>query len=152
MAVRPADERGFSLTDVIAAIGLIGVLSVMSVPNLLRYWQTSTVNAGAHEFATVLARARTLAVTRNTAVCVQVTATTVTLHLVNCAGVQWAGPGTDSSGVIQLSNNLQIGGGATATFTSFGSAIPTATFTVTDPKTGLSRSVAVTATGRVTLQ
>ncbi|TMQ14754.1 MAG: hypothetical protein E6K82_26945 [Candidatus Rokuibacteriota bacterium] len=152
MALRPTDERGFSLTDLIAAIGLIGVLSVVSVPNLLRYWQTSIVNAGADEFATVLARARTLAVTRNTAVCVQVTAATVTLHLVNCAGVQWTGPGTDSGGVIRLSNNLQIGGGATATFTSFGSAVPTATFTVTDPKTGLSRSVVVTATGRVTLQ
>jgi len=149
MALRPTDERGFSLTDLIAAIGLIGVLSVVSVPNLLRYWQTSIVNAGADEFATVLARARTLAVTRNTAVCVQVTAATVTLHLVNCAGVQWTGPGTDSGGVIRLSNNLQIGGGATA---SFGSAVPTATFTVTDPKTGLSRSVVVTATGRVTLQ
>lgn len=152
MVIRPTDERGFSLTDLIAAIGLIGVLSVVSVPNLLRYWQTSAVNAGADEFATVLARARTLAVTRNTSVCVQVTAATVTLHLVNCAGVAWTGPGTDSGGVFRLSNNLQIGGGATATFTSFGSAIPTATFTVTDPKTGLSRSVGVNATGRVTVQ
>jgi Tfp pilus assembly protein FimT len=152
MAIRLANERGFSLTDVIAAIGLIGVLSAMSVPNMLKYWQNSTVNAGAHELATVLARARALAVTGNTAVCVQVTAATVTLHLVNCAGTQWTGPGTDSNGVIRLSNNLQIGGGATATFTSFGSAVPTATFTVTDPKTGLSRSVGVNATGKVTVQ
>ena len=152
MALRPADERGFSLTDLIATIGLIGVLSGLSVPNLIRYWQTSTVNAGAQELATVLARARTLAVTGNTAVCVQVTAATATLHLVNCAGTQWTGPGTDSSGVIRLSNDLQIGGGATATFTSFGGAGPTATFTVTDPRTSLSRSVVVTATGRVTVQ
>ena len=152
MTIQLANERGFSLTDLIATIGLIGVLSTLSVPNMLKYWQNSTVNAGAHEFAAVLTRARTLAVTRNTAVCVQVAATTVTLHLVDCAGTQWAGPGTDSNGVIRLSNNLQIGGGATATFTSFGSAVPTATFTVTDPKTGLSRSVVVTATGRVTVQ
>jgi prepilin-type N-terminal cleavage/methylation domain-containing protein len=152
MTRRTASERGFSLTEVIAAIGLIGVLCVMSVPNMLRYWQTSTLNAGAAELATVMARARALAVTLNTAVCVQVTGTTVTLRLVNCAGTLWTGPGTDSGGVIQLSNNLQIGGGAAATFTNFGGALPTATFTVTDPKTGLSRSVVITATGRVTVQ
>ena len=100
MAGRPTNERGFSLTDLIAVIGLIGVLSGLSVPNLLRYWQNSAVNVGAAEVASVLARARALAVTRNTGVCVQVTGTTVQLHLVNCAGAVWTGPGTDSSGVI----------------------------------------------------
>src|SRR2546430_12248436 len=93
MTIQLANERGFSLTDLIATIGLIGVLSTLSVPNMLKYWQNSTVNAGAHEFAAVLARARTLAVTRNTAVCVQVAAPTVTVHLVARARQQRARPG-----------------------------------------------------------
>src|SRR5256885_3949708 len=136
MTIQLANERGFSLTDLIATIGLIGVLSTLSVPNMLKYWQNSTVNAGAHEFAAVLARARTLAVTRNTAVCVQVAATTVTLHLVDCAGTQWAGPGTDSNGVIRLSNNLQIGGGGAPAVPRLRGAGPTAAPTVAPSPNG----------------
>ena len=37
MTIQLANERGFSLTDLIATIGLIGVLSTLSVPNMLKY-------------------------------------------------------------------------------------------------------------------
>ena len=145
-------QRGFGLTELIVVLGLLGLLAILGVPNLLRYWQTSTLGAGADELAGVLGRARALAVTQNTTVCVQVTGTNVRLLIPGCAGTVWTGTGTDAAGVITLSNSLQISGGASAVFTSTGGANPGATYTVTNPQNGNTRSVAVATTGRVTIQ
>jgi hypothetical protein len=46
---------------------------------------------------------------------------------------------------------MQISGGP-VTFTNAGGATANSTFTVTDPKTSRTRTVAVTVTGRVTVQ
>jgi hypothetical protein len=53
---------------------------------------------------------------------------------------------------MRLSGGLQISGGASAVFTSTGGANPGATYVVTNPKDGNTRSVAVATTGRVTIQ
>ena len=147
-------ERGFGMTELIAVVALIGVLAALGVPNLLRYWQTSTLAAGADEFAGILARARALAVTQNTTVCVQVTGTNVRFVIPTCAGTVWTGTSTDAAGVIRLSSSLQIssGGGASAIFTSTGGANPGVTYTVTNPQDSKTRSVQVLTTGRVTVQ
>jgi prepilin-type N-terminal cleavage/methylation domain-containing protein len=145
-------QRGFGLTELIVVLGLIAVLAILGIPNLLRYWQTSTLGAGADELAGVLSRARALAVTQNTTVCVQVTGTNVRLLTAGCAGTVWTGTGTDAAGVIRLSNSLEVQGGASAVFTSTGGASPGANYTVRDPKNGNTRTVAVATTGRVTIQ
>jgi len=152
MRSRLWSQRGFGLTELIVVLGLIGLLGILAVPNLLRYWQTSTLAAGADELVGVMSRARALAVTQNTTVCVQVTGTSVRLVIPTCAGTVWTGTGTDSSGVIRLSGGMQITGGASAIFTSTGGANPGASYTVTNPKNGNTRSVVVTTTGRVTVQ
>lgn len=146
------NQRGIGVIELVAVMGLMGILATLAVPNMLRYYQTASLNAGASEFVTVLSRARQLAITTNTPVCVQVTGTNVQLRTVSCAGVVWTGAGTASSGVIQLSNGLQVAGAASAIFTSLGGASTTATYTVTDPRTALSRSVVVASTGRVAVQ
>jgi prepilin-type N-terminal cleavage/methylation domain-containing protein len=152
MRSRLWSQRGFGLTELLVVLGLIGLLGVLAVPNLLRYWQTSTLGAGADEFAGILGRARALAITQNTAVCAQVTGTNVRLVVPTCGGTVWTGTGTDGSGVIRLSGGLQISGGASATFTNTGGANPGATYTVTNPNDGNTRSVVVATTGRVTIQ
>ena len=152
MRTRLAGQRGFGLTEMVVVIGLIGVLAAVAAPNLLSYSQTSALGAGAGEFASVLNRGRALAITQNTTVCVQVTGTSVRLRTGGCTGTIWAGVGTDSSGVIALSNSLQVSGGTSAVFTNLGAATPGATYTVTHPTTGRTRSVIVAATGRVSIQ
>jgi prepilin-type N-terminal cleavage/methylation domain-containing protein len=145
-------QRGFGLTELIVVLGLIALLAIVSVPNLLRYWQTSTLGAAADEFAGVLSRARALAVTQNNTVCVQVTGTSVRLLTGGCAGTVWTGTGTNAAGVITLANSMQISGGPTVVFTGTGGATALANFTVTNPKNGNTRGVAVATTGRVTIQ
>jgi prepilin-type N-terminal cleavage/methylation domain-containing protein len=147
-------ERGFGMTELIVVVALIGVLAALGVPNMLRYWQTSTLAAGADEFAGVLSRARALAVTQNTTVCVQVTGTSVRFVIPTCAGTVWTGTGTDAAGVIRLSSSLEISNPANVMviFTSTGGANPQGSYTVTNPKDGKTRSVQVLTTGRVLQQ
>jgi Tfp pilus assembly protein FimT len=145
-------ERGFSLSELLVVVGLIMVLSVVAVPSVLTYWRTSSLTAGAEQLAGVMNRARQLAISTNNSVCVQVTGSNVRLRTVSCAGTIWTGIGTDSTGVIQIANSLQVSGGTSAIFTNIGGASTTATYTLTDPKTGRTRSVVVAATGRVTIQ
>ena len=154
MRSRLWNERGFGMTELIVVVALIGVLAALGVPNLLRYWQTSSLAAGADEFAGVLSRARALAVTQNTTVCAQVTGTSVRFVIPSCAGTVWTGTGTDAAGVIRLSSSLQISNpsGVSAIFTSTGGANPGANYTVTNPQDGKTRSVQVLTTGRVTVQ
>lgn len=146
------NQRGFGIIELVVVMGLMAILATLAVPNMLRYYQTSSLNAGASEFASVLNRARQLAITTNTPVCVEVTGTNVQLRTVTCAGTVWAGAGTASTGVIRLSNGLQVASAANAIFTSLGGASTTATYTVTDPKSTKTRSVAVASTGRVVVQ
>lgn len=152
MLKRTSNERGYSLSELLVVVGLIMVLSLVAVPSVLTYWRTSALTSGAEQLAGVMNRARQLAISTNNSVCVQVTGTSVRLRTVSCAGTIWTGVGTDSSGVIQIANNLQVSGGTSAIFTNIGGASTTATYTLTDPKTGRTRTVAVSATGRVIIQ
>jgi type IV fimbrial biogenesis protein FimT len=152
-----SNDRGFSLTELLVVVGLIGVLSLVAVPSLLTYWRTSSLAAGAEQLASVMNRARQLAINQNRSVCVERSGTNVRLRPTSaspadCTGAVWTGVGTDSAGLIQIANSLQVSGAASAIFTNVGGASTTATYTLTDPKTGLSRSVVVSSTGRVTIQ
>jgi prepilin-type N-terminal cleavage/methylation domain-containing protein len=151
MSNRQLDERGFGLAELIVVVAIIGLLAALAVPSFITYWQSANLNAGAAEMAATLNRGRQLAIAQNGSVCVQPTGTSVRYRSVSCAGTIWTGPGTDSAGVLSLSNGMQISGGP-VTFTNAGGATANSTFTVTDPKTSRTRTVAVTVTGRVTVQ
>jgi len=152
MSNRRLNERGFGLAELIVVVAVIGLLAALAMPSFLTYWQSSSLSAGAAEMASILNRGRQLAIAQNTSVCVQVSGTSVRYRTVSCAGAIWTGTGTNSAGLISLSNGLQISGAASAIFTNAGGANPGATYTVTDPKTSRTRSVVVAATGRVTVQ
>jgi type IV pilus assembly protein PilA len=148
-------ERGFGIVELVVVMGLIGLLATLAVPNFLRYYRNSALGAGASELATVLNRARQLAVTQNTTVCVEPTGApsySVRFHVGTCATAAWTGPGTTSAGLVTLSNGLRVGGATSAVFTNLGAASTTATYTVTDTRTTRTRSVSVAATGRVFVQ
>jgi prepilin-type N-terminal cleavage/methylation domain-containing protein len=152
MPSRRLNEQGFGMAELIVVVAVIGLLAALAMPSFLTYWQSSGLSAGAAEMASVLNRGRALAVAQNTNVCVQVSGTSVRYRTVSCAGTIWTGSGTDGAGLISLSSGMQISGGASAIFTNAGGANPGATYTVTDPRTARTRSVVVSATGRVTVQ
>ena len=149
-----SSERGFGLTELVVVVALLGILTIFAVPNLVAYYQSSSLTAGAEQLAAVMNRARHLAISRNTSVCVERSGTTVRLRTVSCAGTIWTGVGTDGAGTIQIANSLQVGGAASATFTNTGASTTAAdiTFSLTDPKTSRARNVVVSSTGRVILQ
>jgi prepilin-type N-terminal cleavage/methylation domain-containing protein len=146
------NAKGFGLAELMAVLAIVGIVSVLGAPTLVNYWHASTLQAGAEELAMVVSRGRQLAIAQNNTVCVQVTGTSVR-HLVGgCSGTVWTGAGTSSAGVITLTSSLQVSGGTSAIFTSLGGASTTATYTVTHPTTGKTRSVAVLSSGRVSVQ
>jgi prepilin-type N-terminal cleavage/methylation domain-containing protein len=153
MTNKVSNERGFSLTELIVVVGLIGLLSLVAVPSLLTYRQTSRLGAGAEQLAAVMNRARQLAIRQNTSVCVERSGNSVRIRTVSCAGTIWTGVGTDSTGLITIANNLQVTNAtASAIFTNVGGASTAATYTLTDPTTSRTRTVVVSTSGRVTIQ
>ena len=153
MPNRTSNERGFGVTELIVVVALIGIMAALGTPSLLSYWQSSRLTAGAEQLASVMNRARQLAVRSNTSVCVERSGTSVRLRTVNCAGTIWTGVGTDSAGLIQIANNLQVSAAtASAIFTNVGGASTIGTYTVRDPATSRTRTVVVSSSGQVTIQ
>src|SRR5262245_11166909 len=150
MSNRTLNERGFGMAELIVVVAIIGVLAALAMPSFLAYWQSSTLSAGAAQLQTTLNRGRQLAIAQNGSVCVQVSGTGGRDRRVSCAGTIWTGTGTNGAGLISLASGIQISGGP-VTFTNIGGATANATFTVTDPRTSRTRTVAVLTTGRVTV-
>jgi type IV fimbrial biogenesis protein FimT len=152
-----SNERGFTLMELMIVLALMAVMAVVAVPSLLSYYQSASLRAGAEHLASVMGRARHLAIRQNTSVCVERTGSNLRFRTTNavppdCNGTVFAGEGTDGAGIIQIANDLQVGGATNAIFTNAGGASTPATYSLTDPETGRSRNVVVTSTGRVTIQ
>jgi len=152
-------EAGFSLVELIVVVAMIGVLAVLAGPQFMSYWRTAATSAAATELATVVNRARQLAISGNQLVCAQINGTSLQYRSNTNAGCTvgtiWTGTGTDGNGLIRLSNNMQASGGqglcTCVVFTQLGAAVTAGTFTVTNPNGG-TRNVVVAASGRVTVQ
>jgi type IV pilus assembly protein PilA len=153
---RSAKQRGFSISELLVVVGMLGALSGLGVPSLLGYWRTSSLAASASEVAGVLYRARQLAVMQGTNVCVKVasnalwymTGTTTTCG----GGTMWTSVGMKSDGTVPLSSGFNVTTGVPVVFTSLGGTTAAATYTVTDPSTNRSRNVVVVTSGRVAVQ
>jgi type IV fimbrial biogenesis protein FimT len=146
-------EGGFTLAELVILIAVIGILSVMAVPAFLRYLQAATLKSGAQQFVTMINQARELAIKENGNVCVKLSSPTQMTYALNtCAGTAWVGAGTDAAGNIKLPTGITATAGANPIFNYVGSALPAATFTLTNTQTGATLTVAVAASGRVTIQ
>lgn len=147
-------EGGFALTELIVVLAMIGILAILAGPQFISYWRTSATSAAAAELATVINRARQLAISGNLNYCAEVSGSRVRYRQNSnpacTAGTIWTGAGTDGNGLVQLSNGMTVSGGPVV-FTSLGAAVLAGTFTVTNPNGG-SRNVVVAASGRVTVQ
>lgn len=147
-------EAGFSLTELIVVIAMIGIVTVLAGPQFMSYWRTSATSAAATELATALNRARQLAIAGNQPFCAEAFASGVRYKensSAACDGTNWTGPGTDGQGRVTISNRMIISGGPYVVFSQLGAATRAGTFTVTNPNGG-SRNVVVAGSGRVSVQ
>lgn len=152
LPAQPA-EKGFTLAELVILIAVIGILSVMAVPAFLRYYQAATLKSGAQQFVAMINQARELAIKENGNVCVKLSSTTQMTYALNtCTGTAWVGAGTDAAGNINLPTGITATSSANPIFNYVGSALPAATFTLTNTQTSATLTVAVAASGRVTVQ
>jgi prepilin-type N-terminal cleavage/methylation domain-containing protein len=153
MGIVRMNSRGFTFAELMLVVAIIGILSVLAAPTLFAYIQTSALQAGARELVTAINLGRQLAIARNTTVCVEVTGTNIRLRTGGCLGTIWTGPGTDSTGVIKISDpgTLQISG-PNVVFTNLGAASTFGTYTIRNPVDNKTRTVVVVSSGRVNIQ
>ena len=145
-------QRGFTAVELLVVMAITGVIAAASLPTLVTYWRSATTRAAAQELASGLNRARQLAISQNQSICVQVTESKYRYLVGGCSGSAWTGPGATSTGFFPMTNNVTVSSNANPVFDYLGAAAPAATFTVTNPNGGGTRTVAVSATGRVQIQ
>jgi prepilin-type N-terminal cleavage/methylation domain-containing protein len=143
---------GFTLAELIMVLAVIGILAVMAVPAFLSYYQAATLKAGTQQVVTLINQARELAIKQNDNVCVKLPSTTqMSYALSSCTGTAWVGPGTDAAGNINLPTGITATASANPVFNYVGSALPAATYTLTNAQTGATLTVSVAASGRITI-
>ena len=148
---RPFREAGFSITELVVFIAVVGVLFVMSVPFFVRYYQAAAARADVQQVITLFNQARGLAVTQNDTICVTMPSNRqMVLRLSNCAGAVWTGPGTDAAGIINLPQGFTIGPLNNVTFNYLGAAGAATTYTMTNSTTSETSTVSIALSGRVT--
>lgn len=150
---------GFTLAELVVVVAVVAVLTAVSVPALWTYFRPATLRAGAEEAVTVLNHARQLAIRLNTTVCITNDSSTVRLHVGACSAAAWAGPSTDASGNIRLTNGLMLGGTNNLCFNYLGAGsaspapcVANGTLVVTNPAGGSTMRVVMATTGRIRIQ
>jgi len=142
-------QAGFSVIEMMAVLIIIGILTALSTPMLLRYQQGSQLTLAARELVTFLNTARQLALAQNAPICVHISSTAMHYHQGGCAGPLWLGPGTDASGNIAIPSGMSLSASADPVFSYLGAASPAATYSVTNSQTGSTLHVTVAASGRI---
>jgi prepilin-type N-terminal cleavage/methylation domain-containing protein len=143
------NDRGLSLTELVVTVALIGLVAVITIPLLVGYLSSATVNWAALEVQGGLNRAKLLAVNTRQSICVQVAPTSYQLRQGTCAGAAWTGPGSTAAGNFRLASNVILTANQSPIFTQFGAASQTGTLTVAAG--GRTLTVSVQASGRVTI-
>ena len=148
------NARGFTLAELMAAMAVAGLVAVLVAPSLVSYARTSALQAVARELAAAINLGRQIAITHNTAVCVEAGGASIRLRRGGCGGAVWTGPGTDAGGGIRISEagSFVISTTANVVFSDLGAASPAGTYTVTNRANGATRAVVVAATGRISVR
>jgi Tfp pilus assembly protein FimT len=148
---RSEAEAGFSVAELVVVIAVIGILSVMTIPYFLSYYQAAAARANVQTVITMFNQARELAVRQNDTVCVTFASNSqMVLRLNSCGGAVWIGPGTDGAGIINLPQGFTIGPLNTVTFNYLGAAGSASTYTMTNSTTSATRTISIALTGRIT--
>ena len=139
---------GFSMPELVASAGLIGVLATVALPMGLSYLPAAQARSGAREIQAVLMQARMVAISTRQRICAQPVAGGYQYLQGGCGGVAWIGPSTNASGIAMVSNDV-IASGPAPVFTPFGTAsVPSVTSVSHGAQT---LTVTVQPSGQVTI-
>ncbi len=147
-------QAGFTLAEILIVMATVTVIAGIAIFMFLSYLNTATLRGAADELATILGRGRQMAIAQNTRVCVEQTNDVVRYHVGPnaCNEAAWVGTGTTADGSIALANTAQVSAAtANVVFNRLGGADTTGTYTLTNPSTGHTTTVAVSSTGKVTV-
>ena len=144
-------DAGFSMAELLVVCVIVGILAIASVPFFISYYQSAALKAAAQELATFLNQGRQVAIKENQSVCVQTASGSIQFRVSGCSGTAWVGPGTDSSGNLNVPPGFTLTASANPVFTYLGAAAPAATYTVTNSQNGKTLSVTISAAGRVSV-
>jgi prepilin-type N-terminal cleavage/methylation domain-containing protein len=148
---RRVSQAGFTVTELVVVIALIGLISVMTVPSFVRYYQAAAARADIQTIISIFNQAREVAIKQNDRVCVTLPSSSrMVLHLSSCAGTVWTGVGTDAAGSITLPPGFTISPLNSVTFDYLGAADAAQTYTMTNSTTGGTMTFSIALTGRVT--
>ena len=147
-----ADRAGFSLMELIVVIAIVGILATMVATAFWQsFYQDQVLRAGAEVVSTYLQQARSLAIRTGQNICADNDGGGLHLHQGTCAGTVWVWPGTNASGFFGTPTGVSISLSAAPVFNYLGAATPTSTYTITNTKTGATRTITVAATGRISV-
>lgn len=149
------NNRGFSITELVVVMAVLGTLTSMALPQLLSYLRVATSNAGRDEMRAALGRAKQMAITSRQNICVAVTVgfpPTYQFRQGNCGGPAWIGPGSTAAGNLTLASAVTLANaGANPIFTPLGTAVQAGTLSLTPHSGGSVQTVTVTTAGRITV-
>ncbi|MGH7332956.1 MAG: GspH/FimT family protein [Candidatus Rokuibacteriota bacterium] len=155
---------GAGLTEVLVTVAIAAVVTAVSVPVFHTYLWSSSLRAGAEEFATLVNLARSLAIKENARACVNldpagsnrvrilVAITNPCRGAANVYGQRGLGfdARVDADGWIALQHGVAVtAASAEVVFTSIGAAAPGGTYTIS--KNGRALHVVVAPAGRVSV-
>lgn len=90
---RTQRERGYTLTELLVVLAIIGLFSLITVPQFVSMYRSSVVKGSMREFTSMVRKARQIAATRNERVRVRFrTATNGTIIQIERGGIDWANP------------------------------------------------------------
>lgn len=143
-------QRGFTLVELMVALAVIGIISVVAIPQFMTFLRASETRGASQELATVLQQARELAIARNTNYRVEIELDNNRLRFVRTSdNVVWTGPGTDAQGYRRLVNQARLTNvTANPTFNPLGTA-GGGTITVQNSQGTSSLNVVVSSAGRI---
>ena len=142
-------QAGFTHIELILVVGIIGIITALSTPMFLSYYQGAQLRVAAEEVVTFLNQGRQMAITQNGLICVHITSTAMHYHLGGCGGATWIGPGTDAGGNIAVPQGITLLTTANPVFNYLGGTTQGATYTLTHTPSSKSVNVVVALSGRV---
>jgi Tfp pilus assembly protein FimT len=142
-------QAGFTHIELILVVGIIGIITALSTPMFLSYYQGAQLRVAAEEVVTFLNQGRQMAITQNGLICVHITSTAMHYHLGGCGGATWIGPGTDAGGNIAVPQGITLLTTANPVFNYLGGTTQGATYTITHTPSSKSVNVVVALSGRV---
>ena len=110
-----SSQRGYSLTEMLTVVAIIGIMSLIVVPNFVQYYRSIKLKTGMRRLANDLRAARQRAVTRNAMVMISykpdVNPAVYTTYQSTDLGANWTQVGNS----VQLDGPIYLQDSATAT-------------------------------------